>query len=142
MNTRHRLNPTKSSNTVLPRALCGENGMPNKLSKSHWTDKLQKRYQLSETRIVTYSLQCLPQAVIIDAIFMLNIKPLRRTNTIAECSKLLFYQYILQHFKTVICEVHLVFDSPCRNSFNSKMFEQARRYNKRHLKSTDIVILM
>ena len=115
---------------MLPRALCDENGMPNKSSKSHWTDKLQKPYQLSETRIVTYSLQCLPQAVIIDAMFMLNTKPLRRTNTIAEYSKLLFHQYILHHFKTGICEVHLVFDSPCRNSFNPKIFEQDRWYKK------------
>jgi len=72
--------------------------------KSHWTDRLQKRYEMSEKRIVTHSLQCLPQAVIIDAMFMLNTKLLWRTKTIANMSsstlKLEYIWYLMVPVET------------------------------------------
>ena len=53
----------------------------------------------------------IPQTVIIDAMFMINTKPLRRTMTIADYGKLVFYQHALQHYRSGTSEVHLTFDS-------------------------------
>ena len=46
--------------------------------KSTWTDKIQNWYQS----------------------LMINMKPLRRTATILDYSKLLFNQYVLEHYKS------------------------------------------
>ena len=69
--------------SVLPRALANEDGYPHKGTKSHWTDKLQQRYQLTEPRVFMNQVPWVPQTVIIDAMFMINTRPLRRTTTIA-----------------------------------------------------------
>jgi len=69
-----------------------------------------------------------PDAVVIDAMFMINTRPLRRTTTIPEYGKLLFH-YILEHFRLGTSEVHLVFDNPSTQMFNPKQFEQVRRHN-------------
>jgi len=41
-------------------------------NKSHWTNKLQSRYQSVEPHIYVNS----PQAVIVDAMFIINTTPL------------------------------------------------------------------
>ena len=116
--------------SILPRALADENGYPHKANKSHWTDKLQQRYQLAEPRVFTNQLLWIPQAVIIDAMFMINTKPLRRTATIGDYGKLLFHQYTVDHYKAGTNEVHFIFDNPGTQKFNPKQYERARRYNK------------
>ena len=58
---------------VLPRALADANGYPHKTNKSHWTDKLQQRYQLTESTVFMNQLPWVPQTVIIDAMFMITL---------------------------------------------------------------------
>ena len=120
--------------SILPRALADEDGYPHKSNKSHWTEKLQHRYQSAQPGVIVSSLPWLPEAVIIDAMFMIHTKPLRRTTTMADYIKFLYHQYVLEHFKMGISEVHLVFDNPAMNTFNPKQFEHARRHNSEALK--------
>ena len=68
-----------------------------------------------------------PQVVIIDAMFMINMKPLRRTTTILDYSKQLFNQYALEHYKAGTNKIHLIFDKPAQY-FNPKKFEHVRRF--------------
>ena len=74
--------------------------------------------------------QWLPEYAIIDAMFLLNTKPLRSTKSITDYSKFLFNRYAMYYYKIGIKEVHLVFDSPNKQAFNPKQFEQAKRDNK------------
>ena len=115
--------------SILPRALTDEDGCPHKSNKSNWTDKLQQCYQSVEPNVIVSSLPWVPQTAIIDAMFIINTRPLRRTTTISEYVKLLFNQHILEHFKIGTSEVHVIFDNPTSQSFNPKMFEQARRHS-------------
>ena len=75
------------------------------------------------------SLLHIPQVVIIDAMFMLNTRPLRQTKTIIEYTILLFNQFAIQYYKTGVKEVHLIFDKPGRQNFNPKQFEHNKRYS-------------
>ena len=43
-------NTGKEQYSVLPRALADEDGFPHKSNKSHWTDKLQQRYQSAQLK--------------------------------------------------------------------------------------------
>ena len=103
--------------------MADEDGFPHKSNKSHWTDKLQRRYQSADASVILNSLVWVPQAVIIDAMFMINTRPLRRTTTIAEYGKLLFNQYALEYFRMGASEVHLVFDNPTIQAFNPKQLD-------------------
>ena len=114
--------------SMLPRALADEDGYPHKSNKSHWTEKLHHRYQSAQPSIIVSSLPWLPQVVIIDAMYMIYTKPLRRTTTMADYSKFLYHQYVIEHFKLGVSKVHLVFDNPTMNTFNPKQFEQARHH--------------
>ena len=60
--------------------------------------------------------------------FPLNTRPLRQTKTISDYTKLLFNQFVLQHYKIGVGEVHLIFDKPGRQQFNPKQFEHHKRY--------------
>ena len=61
---------------LLPRALADKEGNPHKGSKSHWTDKLHSRYRTTTPSVFTNSPPWTPQVVLIDAMFLINIKPL------------------------------------------------------------------
>ena len=84
---------------MLPRAMADEDGYPHKSNKSHWTEKLQHHYPSAQPGIIISSLLCLPQVVIIDAMFMIYTKPLRRITTMADYSKFLYHQYVIKHLK-------------------------------------------
>ena len=101
---------------------------PHKSSKSNWNDKLNTRYISADPPVFTSHLPFAPQIVIIDAMFLLNTRPLRQTNTVSDYTKLLFNQFVLQHYKTGVNEVHLLFDKPGRQLFNPKQFEHRKRY--------------
>ena len=66
---------------------------------------------------------------LIDAMFLINVKPLRRTKTIADYTSLLINQIVAQYYKVGTNEIHLIFDKPGRQAFNPKQFEHIRRYN-------------
>ena len=114
----------------LPRALSDEDGHPHKGSKSTWTDKLASRYQTTVPPVFTSFLPVTPEVVIIDAMFIINTRPLRRTNTFSDYVLFLFNQFVIQHFRKGALEVHLIFDKPDRQLFNPKQFEHKRRYSK------------
>ena len=63
--------------SLYPRALADEEGHPHKGSKSHWTDKLQSRYRTTEPPLFTICPPWTPQVVLLDAMFLINIKLLR-----------------------------------------------------------------
>ena len=115
--------------SVFPRALCDENGTPHKSSKSHWNDKLKHRYASANPPVFSNSItsEFVPQVVIIDAMFLINTKPLRNTKTVSQYTKLLFARFLQEHFNCGVSEIHLVFDKPERAEFNPKQFEQERR---------------
>ena len=71
-----------------------------------------------------------PQTVIIDAMFMINTKPLGRTITIVGYGKLVFHQHALQHYRNGTSKVHLIFDSLLMLTFDPKQYKRARRYSK------------
>ena len=128
---KHSKLPYKSCDeqySILPRALADEDGNPHKSSKSSWSDKLAKRYECANPSVFMSSLLHIPQVVIIDAMFMLNTRPLRQTKTIIEYTILLFNQFVIQYYKTGVKEVHLIFDKPGRQNFNPKQFEHNKRY--------------
>ena len=104
--------------SVLPCAIADE---AHKASKNIWTDKLTTRYKSADPPVFT---SLLPQVVIIDAMFIINTQPLRQMKTILDCTKLLFNQFILHHYKANVNEVHLIFDKPGCQHFNLKQFEQ------------------
>lgn len=68
--------------------------------------------------------ECIPEAVVIDAMFLINTKPLRNTKTVPQYTKLLFRRFVQGHFKCGVMEIHIVFDKPARRQFNPKKFEQ------------------
>ena len=113
--------------SVLPRAIANEDGYPHKASKSKWTGKLTSRYISADPPVFTSYLPLSPQVVIIDAMFIINTRPLRQTKTILHYTKLLCNQSVLSHYKAYVDEVHLIFDKPGRQKFNPKQFEQHKR---------------
>jgi len=116
--------------SLYPRALADEDGYPHKGSKSNWTDKLTNRYKSTQPPAFTNYSLWMPEVVIIDAMFLIHIRPLRRTKTIEAYAVLLFHQVVVHYFQSGTTEVHLVFDKPGCRSFNPKAFEHHRRYNK------------
>jgi len=121
--------PSEEQYSILPRAIADEDGNPHKVNKSNWTDKLQNCYQSTEPPVFVNVIPWLPQAVIIDAMFLINTTLLRRTKTISEYAKFLFNQFVLEHYKAGTKEVYLIFDNPTTRKFNPKQFEHTRRYN-------------
>jgi hypothetical protein len=79
--TGNSFSPEKEQYSLYPRALADENGLPHKSAKSQWTEKLQKRYDKTLPAVFSNQLliEWLPQTVIIDAMFVINTKPLRNT---------------------------------------------------------------
>ena len=110
-----------------PCALLDEDRNPHKRSKSTWTDKLASRYQTADPPVLS---PFTPQVVIIDAMFIINTRPLRRTKTFSEYAHFLFNQFIAQHFKEGTLEVHVIFDKANKLPFNLKHFEHIKRYSK------------
>ena len=122
--------------SIMPRALADEDGNPHKGNKSNWSDKLESRYKSTTPTVFTNTLALVPQAVIIDVMFIINTKPLRRTKTFVDYATLLFNRFVLDHYKAGVNEVHLVFDTPDTQQFNPKQFEHAKRYSSKHHEHT------
>jgi len=84
------------------------------------TDKLASRYHTTVPPVFTAFLLIIPEVVIIDAMFIINTRPLCRENTFSDYVFFLFNQFVVQNFRL---EVHLIFDKLNRQLFNSKQFE-------------------
>ena len=123
--------PTKEQYSMYPRAIATEMGYPVKGSKSVWKDKLKKRYPGQEVVIDVLPSQWKAEAVILDAMFFINTKPLRNMVTLSDYATFLFNRFLLPHYQLGVNEVHMLFDTPGdKNRFNPKLFEQKRRDNK------------
>ena len=64
------------SDNIYPRALADEHGFPHKGNKSTWADKLQSQYRTTDP---TVFFNWTPDVMLIDAMFLINVRPLRRT---------------------------------------------------------------
>ena len=107
--------------SMLPRAIADEDGYPHKLSKRLWTEKLLNRYITAQPPVIVSTLPWLPEAVIIDAMFMIHTKPLRTMADYGEvCSTSLYCS-----ISNWVPLKHLLFDNPKMYEFNSKQFEQS-----------------
>ena len=127
--------------SLLPRAIANEDGHPHKANKSHWTNKLQSRYQSAEPSVFVNSLPWVPQAVIVDAMFIINTTPLRRTTTMTDYTKLLFRQFASEHYKAGTTEVHFIFDKLAEKQFNPKYYEHIRKEQmKKHSKAHELIL--
>lgn len=73
-----------------------------------------------------------PELAIIDAMFMVNVNPLRQHRTVEQYAYFLLRQFAGPHFHTGTIEVHLVFDHPGRYHFNPKDCEHQRRYGEKN----------
>ena len=116
-------------NELLEADIADEAGSPQRGAKANWTDKLGKRYSLANPPVIFNTLPSgwVPEAVIIDGMFLIQCAPLRQTSTISRYAELLFNRFILHHFKIGSVEVHLIFDSPSMQAFNPKSHERTRR---------------
>ena len=128
--TGQRYSEGEEQYSLLPRALAEPDGSPHKGSKSKWTDKLQARYSLPISTPFISTPPWIPQVAIVDAMFAINVNPLRQHKTFEQYAYLLFKQFVLPHFCRGTHEVHLVFDHPGRLPFNPKDCEHKRRYDK------------
>ena len=114
------LDSSQEQYSVLPRALADEHGFPYNSTKSSWTENLAE-LQLPLPQ------EWVPEIVIIDAMFLINTKPLRRTKTIAHYGQ---QRFALKYYQAGVSEVHLIFDEPGRQAFNPKVFEHSKRDQK------------
>ena len=88
----HKLgSPSEVQYSEWPRALADEEGNPHKGNKSAWTTKLVSRYQSADAPILVSHLPFVPHTVIVDAMFLLNTRPLRQTNMQSSFLISLFY---------------------------------------------------
>lgn len=124
--------------SLIPRALADLDGNPHKGNKSIWTTKLQSCYNLPECTPFVSGLDSVPEVVILDAMFSININPLRQRKSIEQYSHLLLRQFALPYYNRGTNEVHLVFDHPGRLMFNPKDCEHKRRYNQGNKEHTHI----
>lgn len=133
--TGNSFNSEEEQYSIYPRALASESGIPHKGSKAKWTDKLQTRYCNSIPSVFCNALRSewVPQVVVIDAMFIINTKPLRNTKKVSDYAKLLYTRFVKEHFTFGVVEVHIIFDRQNTEYFNPKIFEQSRR----DLKATD-----
>ena len=104
----------------LPRAFCDSSGVPNKGQKSSTTKWLEKRYQ---TIIVNRLPKgWIPDAVIIDGIFVINTAPLNTHHSMKEYSTYLIRRHIVPWLAKGATEVHLIFNNPNRQPMSPKAF--------------------
>ena len=70
--------------SIYPRALADENSNPHKSPKSNWTNKLKMKYESKFIQVFATELSSAPELVIIDAMFIMNTKPLRNIRSIVD----------------------------------------------------------
>jgi hypothetical protein len=125
--TGEKYDPANEQYSLYPRALSDTNGLPHSGVKKFWTDKLQKRYSKS---ITTDLPNWIPQAIILEGMFLINTSPLKKMKSILEYSLLLLNRFVLPHFRRGGQEVHIIFDKPGSLPFSPKFSEHQRRDSK------------
>ena len=113
----------------LPRAIATPDGHPIKGTKSNTTKVLEKRYENTTPQIILTALPAgwVPDATIIEGMFLINITPWSAHRNIGEYAEFLLRQHILPHFRNGSNEVHLLFDDPECQVQSPKYFERQRR---------------
>ena len=98
----------------LPRAIATPEGHPIKGAKANATKVLEKRYENATTQIIRIALPVgwVPEATIIEGMFLINITPWSAHHNIGEYAEFLLRQHILPHVRNGSNEVHLLFDDP------------------------------
>ena len=74
----------------------------------------KKRYQQCTPKVITSSLQpgWVPDSVIMEGMFLINIKPWIAHNNLGEYANFLLKQHIHPHYRNGSSEVHLILDDP------------------------------
>lgn len=91
--------------------------------KQHGPQSWKSRYPSS----FQGRLNWIPDTVVIDSMFMINVQPRRQSQTIGSYVDQLFSRFIKPYFEEGVREVHLVFDNPNQSLFNPKEPEQKKR---------------
>ncbi|XP_064384664.1 uncharacterized protein LOC135333611 [Halichondria panicea] len=119
----------------LPRAIANIDGTPTKGAKSNTTNVLQKRYEKANAAIIASSLKpgWIPDAVIIEGMFLINITPWSAHKNIGDYADFLIRQHIYPYFRSRSQEVHLLFDDPECVQLSPKYFERLHRDKTAHL---------
>lgn len=83
--------PNLEQYSTYPRGLSDESGVPHTGSTNIWMNKLKARYSSAHPQVYSNTLlsDWNPECVIIDAMAILNTKPLRSTKSITTYSQLL-----------------------------------------------------
>ena len=117
--------PSGKQYIELPRAICNPSGIPNKGQKSYATKWLENRYK----DLVANHLPVgwIPESVILEGMFMINVSPLGSHHTMKEYTQFLLRRYALPHFVKSAKEVHIIFDNPDRQLLSPKSFERRHR---------------
>ena len=99
---------------------------------------MENRYRTSDLPVIMQTLPqgWIPEVTIIDCMFLVNSKPLRRTKTITEYAHQIYNRFALEQFCQGVNEVHIVFDKPGRQPFNPKQFEHVKRDKKNRCTNT------
>ena len=96
--TGQKYDSSEEQYSLLPRALAEADGSLHQGTISKWTEKLQSRYNLPDTTPFSPSVPWIPDVAIIDAMFILDINPLRQHKTLGDYSQFLFRQFVLPHY--------------------------------------------
>ena len=110
-----------------PRALMDSNGLSYKGTKSSTTTYLEWRYTNSPVIINTLPPGWIPNSVILEGMFLIQMSPFTTMSCMEEYVKLLLSRYVSPHFNASVIEVHVVFDVPGMQPESPKKIEQLRR---------------
>ena len=98
----------------LPRAIATSKGDPVKGTKSTTTTVYEKSYTNASPAIIitAYPQGWVPDTVVMEGMFLININPWSGHKSIGEYATFLLMQHILPHFRNRTTKVHVLFDDP------------------------------
>ncbi len=127
------------------RAITGTDGTPTVGTKSTSTNCLVKRYQHSIPQVILTSLHSdwIPDAVIIEGMFLINIKPWIAHYNLGDYAEFLLKQHIYPFYRGGSSEVHVVFDDPnCQGRSPKFLKGNAEARPIQYLKTTSVEIFL
>lgn len=105
----------------------GADGLPYKGTKSSTTTFLQRRYTDPAAVIQQLPIGWVPDTVILEGMFMIQISPLPTMSCMQDYVKLLISKFLQPHLRCGVKEIHVVFDAPGSQNESPKEIEQYRR---------------